>query len=128
MESDPEIETLLLAVPEFLEDFDEYLDALELGNLWLEQQGWTGQFQLASFHPQYQFEGTEADDAENLTNRAPVPIFQILREASLEAAISAWSAAQSVDSEQDATEQIFEANIERMQNLTPEQRQRLFGY
>jgi hypothetical protein len=53
----------------------------------LEQYGWSGVFQVASFHPQYQFADTQIDDRENWTNRSPYPIFQILRESSLELAI-----------------------------------------
>ena len=49
-----------------------------------------GEFQIASFHPDYQFADTEFDDVENYTNRAPYPILHILREASLEKAIDSY--------------------------------------
>ena len=49
-----------------------------------------GIFQIASFHPKYQFGGTERDDPENYTNRSPYPMLHLLREDSLEAAIDAY--------------------------------------
>ena len=44
---------------------------------------------MASFHPRYQFEGTESEDIENYTNRSPYPMLHLLREASIERAIAA---------------------------------------
>ena len=49
-----------------------------------------GVLQVASFHPHYQFAGTEPDDAENLTNRAPYPILHLLREDSIDRAVAAY--------------------------------------
>ena len=68
---------------------------------------YTQRFQIASFHPDYQFAGTEADDAENYTNRSPYPLLHILRESSLEKAIAAHG----------DTEQIPEDNIQLMNKL-----------
>ena len=45
--------------------------------------------QLASFHPRYQFAGTEADDVTNFTNRSPYPTLHLLREASIDRAVEA---------------------------------------
>ena len=39
---------------------------------------------MASFHPQYQFDGTEHDDIESYTNRSPYPTLHLLRESSIE--------------------------------------------
>ena len=50
-------------------------------------EGFEGMFQIASFHPAYQFAGTETDDVENFTNRAPYPILHLLREDSLSKAL-----------------------------------------
>ena len=83
----------------------------------LEEFEWSGDYQVASFHPQYQFAGTRPDDAENLTNRSPYPLLHLLREDSVEAA---------VDSHPDV-DGIPEGNIRKMRELTPEQRRRLFG-
>ncbi|OZB07481.1 MAG: hypothetical protein B7X58_13375 [Marinobacter sp. 34-60-7] len=66
-----------------------------------------GVVQIASFHPAYQFEGTEPDAAENYTNRSPWPMLHLLREASLEAAIERYP---DVDG-------IPERNIELMNRL-----------
>lgn len=80
------VETTLLVVPDMLADFLDYNDFLHLANALLEQFGWEGEFQIASFHPHYQFAGTEPEDAENYTNRSPWPMLHLLREASLERA------------------------------------------
>ena len=50
-----------------------------------------GVLQVASFHPDYQFAGTEPGDVENLTNRAPHPILHLLREASVDRAVAAYA-------------------------------------
>ena len=49
-----------------------------------------GVYQVASFHPEYQFGGTEPDDAENYTNRSPYPMLHLLREDSLSDAIDSY--------------------------------------
>src|SRR6056297_751823 len=107
LEDEPEIETTLLIHPGVLQAFapyNEFLDAADglLANLDME-----GVYQIASFHPDYQFEGTEPDAAENYTNRSPFPMLHLLREASLEAAIDSYP---DVDG-------IPEKNIELMNEL-----------
>ena len=84
------LETTLLVAPRMLDDFLDYNDFLDLADGLLEQYGWQGVYQIASFHPRYQFAETEVDDAENYTNRAPWPVLHILREASLETAIATY--------------------------------------
>jgi uncharacterized protein len=84
------LETTLLVAPRMLEDFLDYNDFLDLADGLLEQYGWQGVYQIASFHPRYQFAETEIDDAENYTNRAPWPVLHILREASLETALNSY--------------------------------------
>ena len=113
-----ELETTLLAIPNMLEDFADYNDFLDAVDLWVEQFGWEGDLQVASFHPQYQFADTEADDPGNLTNRSPWPLLHIIREESLEKAIEHYP---DVDA-------IPERNIARMKALGPEERKRLFPY
>jgi hypothetical protein len=63
--------------------------------------------QLASFHPKFQFEGTEPDDLGNYTNRAPFAILHLLREESVERAVQAYPDAEG----------IFERNIETLNQL-----------
>jgi hypothetical protein len=112
-----ELETTLIAIPGLLADFADYNDFLDQVDRLLEEFEWSGDYQVASFHPHYQFAGTMPDDAENLTNRAPYPLLHLLREDSVEAAL---------DSHPDP-DGIPENNIRRMRELTPEQRRRLFG-
>lgn len=106
LESKPasEIETTIIAISEMLGDFADYNDFLDLAEGLLDRFGWEGQFQIASFHPDYQFDGTGAEDAENYTNRSPWPALHLLREDSLE---------QAVDSHPDP-EQIPDRNIAAM--------------
>ncbi len=69
--------------------------------------GQNGVYQIASFHPDYQFGGTEPDDAENYTNRSPHPLLHLIREESLERAISNYP----------DSDQIPAHNIELMKSL-----------
>lgn len=84
----PEIETGLLIIPAQLDDFAEFNLILDQVDALIEAYEWTGVFQIASFHPEYQFENTNIDDRENWTNRSPYPILQILRESSVERVLS----------------------------------------
>lgn len=107
-ESDPQrIDTTLLIVPDALADFIEYNDALFFADRLLTQMGLAGVLQIASFHPDYRFEGSNADDIENYTNRAPYPIFHLLREASIERAVDAFP---------DAAD-IYERNMDTLRRL-----------
>ncbi len=84
----PETETSLIIFNEALEDFQDYLELLELANQLLVDLGYEGQFQLASFHPDYCFADVEPDDPSHYTNRSPYPMLHILREASIEKALA----------------------------------------
>ena len=84
---DGAIETTLLIVPNALATFTEYWDFVELAEALIESLGLEGVFQIATFHPQYQFDGAEPDAPENRTNRSPYPLLHILREESLSKAI-----------------------------------------
>ncbi len=109
LENTPEdlIDTILLIHPKVLRNFLDYNDFLELADQLLERQGYLGTFQIASFHPEYQFAGTAADAIENHTNRSPFPMLHLLRESSIERAVDAFP---------DAAE-IFEKNIDTMKRL-----------
>jgi hypothetical protein len=88
--SDPrECETSLLIHPWVLNDFIEYNEFLEVCDGAVAELGLEGSLQVASFHPQYQFAGSQPDDIENFTNRSPFPMLHLLREASVERAIAA---------------------------------------
>jgi hypothetical protein len=84
---DASIETTLLIHPQVLADFADYNQFLELADGLLLQMELDGVFQIASFHPDYQFADTHPDDAENYTNRSPFPLLHLLREKSLARAI-----------------------------------------
>ena len=85
-----EIETSLLIIPGQLADFFEFNRMLDQTEALLDAYDWVGEFQLASFHPQYQFANTKIDDRENWSNRSPYPILHVLREFSLEQAIDLY--------------------------------------
>lgn len=85
--ADPaECETSLLIHPHILTDFIDYNDFLDLADRLLESLELDGILQIASFHPDYQFADSPADDPANCTNRSPYPMLHLLREASIEAA------------------------------------------
>jgi hypothetical protein len=71
-----------------LKDFDSYLDFADWANDLLVEAGLEGNIQIATFHPQYQFEGAEVDDVTNYSNRAPYPTLHFIREQQLEAAVA----------------------------------------
>ncbi len=87
LNSDPSVETTLLIHPHVLQDFYDYNQFLSYADKLLLEMGLEGTYQVASFHPDYQFDGTNPDDAENYTNRSPYPLLHLIREASLESAI-----------------------------------------
>lgn len=115
--SSTELETTIIALPLMLADFDDYNDFLDRVDELLERGDWQGDYQAASFHPQYRFAGTGADDIENYTNRSPYPLLHLLREDSVDAALASHP----------DPERIPRDNILRMQKLSSEQRNRLFG-
>lgn len=82
------IETTLLIYAKAFADFEEYLDFLEVAQALLEAQDYEGVYQLASFHPNYCFDGSLENDAANYTNRSPYPMLHLLRESSLEHALA----------------------------------------
>lgn len=107
-DADPqEIDTTVLIHPSVLANFLDFNDFLDAADALLEQCDLDGILQIASFHPQYQFAGTAADDIENYTNRSPYPILHLLREDSIERAVDAFP---------DAAD-IYEKNIETLQEL-----------
>ncbi len=88
----PETETTLLILPAGFDDFDDYLDMLALAEQLLIEQAYEGIYQLASFHPNYCFDTTDPieqeQDPANYTNRSPYPMLHIIRETSIERAVS----------------------------------------
>ncbi len=82
-----DIETSLLIFPKHFSDFEDYLDLVELAENLSIEQGYEGVYQIASFHPDYCFEGADADDPANYTNRSPYPMLHLLREDSISKAL-----------------------------------------
>lgn len=90
LDNNPEIETTLVVLPIGQESFFDYLDLLELANRLLVQMNYEGVYQLASFHPDYCFDGVVQTDPSNYTNRSPYPIIHIIREESLQRALEKY--------------------------------------
>lgn len=88
LNSDATIETTLLIHPEVLQDFYDFNNFLNFADDLLQEMQLEGIYQIASFHPDYQFGGTAPEDAENYTNRSPYPVLHLIREESLEKAIA----------------------------------------
>ena len=105
------IATSLLMFSQGLQVFDDYLDVLDWFQQLLEQADLTDHIQLASFHPQYQFEGVDADDLSHFTNRAPYPTIHLIRQAQMTKAL-----AQVAD-----PEKIYTDNIETLNKLGRQQ-------
>lgn len=102
-----EVDTTLLIHPTLFDDFLDFNDFLEIAEGVVNEHGLEGVVQLASFHPQFQFDGTEPDDISNYTNRAPFAILHLLREESIDRAVEAFPEAET----------IFEQNIETLEKL-----------
>jgi hypothetical protein len=96
LDQHPEVATTLLIFADTYCQFDEYLDFLEYANALLSTQGYEGIYQLASFHPDYCFDGAEVSDAANYTNRSPYPMLHIIREASLEKVLQNYPEPESI--------------------------------
>lgn len=100
-------QTTLVVVTEGLEDFERYLDVLATVEDALGEGGAEGLLQVASFHPDYRFDGEPPEAVSHFTNRAPYPVLHLLREEDVSAAI---------DRHPDP-EGIPQANISRLEAL-----------
>ncbi len=105
--NDPAVETTLLIHPGVLQDFNGYNQFLDYADGLLLQMGLEGVCQVASFHPDYQFDGADTDAVENYTNRSPYPLLHLLREASLDRVLADYP----------DPEEIPQRNIEHMKKL-----------
>jgi hypothetical protein len=96
-ESQPDkLETTLLIHPLVLTDFADYNDFIEVAEDTVAELDLEGVLQVASFHPQYQFEGTAPDDVTNATNRSPYPTLHLIREDSIDKAVAAFPEAEAI--------------------------------
>lgn len=105
------IETTLLIHPHVLGDFLDYNDFLDVVDQLLEKLRLSSTIQVASFHPQYRFAGTESDAVENYTNRSPYPMLHLLREVSVTEVVDASAEVLTIP----------QRNIETMRDLGQEQ-------
>jgi len=87
LDQNAETETALIIFPSNLENFNAFLDCLHLAEELLAAQNYEGVYQIASFHPEYCFQGAEENDAANYTNRSPYPMFHLIRENSVQRAV-----------------------------------------
>ncbi len=101
------LDTTLLIAPHALPDFLDFNDFLAECDEVLVDLELDGVLQVADFHPQYQFGGTDVDDIENFTNRTPYPTLHLLREASIDKAVEVYPDAAM----------IFERNIAVLKKL-----------
>ena len=103
-------DTTLLMAPRCLQDFLDFNDFLDEADAVLSELGLEGELQIASFHPEFQFAGTQVDDISNYTNRAPYPTLHLLREASIDRAVEAFPEAEA----------IYEKNMQTLEQLGAE--------
>ena len=113
-----ELETTLIALPKAYSCFNAFNSLLYVLNEVLVLEGFEGVFQIASFHPDYQFSGTQTNDLENYTNRSPYPIIHLIREDSVSVAL---------DSHPDP-DAIPENNIKRLASMSDADIKTLFSY
>ena len=88
LDNKTDIETSFIIFETNFTDFDDYLDLVKKAERLLVKENYDGVYQIASFHPDYCFDGSEEDDAANYTNRSIYPMLHILREDSLTKALS----------------------------------------
>ena len=100
-------DTTLLILPDALSEFLAFNDFLYPADKLLRKLKLSGDLQIASFHPDFQFADAEPDDIGNFTNRSPYPTLHLLREESIDRAVEAFPEA----------EMIYETNIETMDKL-----------
>lgn len=91
-----DIETSLFILPRGFEGFYTFLGLVDLANDELIDREYEGIYQLATFHPDYCFDGEPQDGAANFTNRAPYPTLHIIREASMELALASYTDPESI--------------------------------
>ena len=102
-----ELETTLLVHPTLFPDFDTFNQMLYIADAAVVDNGLEGIVQIAPFHPDFQFEGTDSDDISNYTNRSPYPTLHLIREDSIAKAAQAFPDASA----------IFERNIALLEEM-----------
>ncbi len=103
-----QIETTLLVHPTLFPHFEVFNDFQNVVDDVVAEHELEGVIQVAHFHPGFQFDGTDASDVTNCTNRAPYPVLHLLREDSVERAVA---------SEGGDAEAIVERNLKTLREL-----------
>ena len=88
--NNPQLETSLVIYSQGFTDFEHYLELLDYSQDLLEDMGFEGEFQLASFHPDYCFADQSVDDVTNFTNKSPWPTLHIIREQSMSKVLATY--------------------------------------
>lgn len=96
LDETPATSTTLFVLSEGWATFDDYLLLIDMAQQSLEHWGYEGIYQLASFHPDYLFEGEPKGAPSHYTNRAPHPVIHIIREAEMEQALAHHAAPESI--------------------------------
>jgi hypothetical protein len=110
-----QVDTTLLIHPWTLNDFGDYNEFLDVADAAVEDLQLAGELQVASFHPDYQFADTDADDITNFTNRSPYPVLHLLREDSIDRAVDAFPEAEAIfEKNMDTLEQLGHAGWEKL--------------
>jgi uncharacterized protein len=108
IDSDPcDLDTTLLIHPLAMLDFIDYHFFVGEADAALARLEMIGVLQIAGFHPNYCFAGSDPDDVANCTNRSPYPMLHLLRESSVERAVAAFPEASD----------IFAENIDKLRSL-----------
>jgi hypothetical protein len=111
------LDSSLLVHPNVLRDFLEFNDFLDVANAALVGESLDGEIQIASFHPDYRFEGTEPEAIGNYTNRSPYPMLHLIREESVSRAISAHNDPEGIPAR----------NVARLEALGEDAMRKLLG-
>jgi uncharacterized protein len=117
LEDQTDIETLVLIIPEHFKLFSDYNQFLDLADALIEQQGWEGVYQVASFHPDYVFANNDEDDRSNWTNRSPYPLLHLIRETSINNAVESHPDINAIP----------QRNVELLRSLSEEKIKEIFG-
>jgi uncharacterized protein len=94
----------LQSFPQYLQFTDEFVEMLKTTGL-------ESIIQIATFHPNFHFEDTDEEDAENWTSRSPFATIHLLKVAEVSAAIEAYPG---------STDKIWERNIRVLRKIGAE--------
>ena len=96
LDDEETIETSFLIFPNSFDKFSDYLEMVALSESLIKKNDFEGKYQVASFHPQYQFADAAENDAANYTNRSIYPMLHLLREESIERALANYESPESI--------------------------------